>query len=192
MDPTFFGEEPTWKIGTTNYLRDVFETEIFRAFRESGKPIFGICRGCQLINVLMGGTVYQDLPSQNPDAYIRHSQAAPGAYPTHHITVEKDSVIAHALGKRRTSIPAIIRRSATWLRACVQRRRRRTAWWNAWNLRTATRSWPCSGIRKICGRSIRKCGRFLRISSPGRRHSVRNNPAQRDLTLSLFLTAQAL
>ncbi len=99
MDPTFFGEEPTWKIGTTNYLRDVFETEIFRAFRESGKPIFGICRGCQLINVLMGGTVYQDLPSQNPDAYIRHSQAAPGAYPTHHITVEKDSVIAHALGE---------------------------------------------------------------------------------------------
>lgn len=99
MDPTFFGEEPTWKIGTTNYLRDVFETEIFRAFRASGKPIFGICRGCQLINTVMGGTIYQDLPSQNPDAYIRHSQAAPGAYPTHHITVEKDSVIAHALGE---------------------------------------------------------------------------------------------
>lgn len=99
MDPTFFGEEPTWHIGTTNYLRDVFETEIFRAFHASGKPIFGICRGCQLINTVMGGTVYQDLPSQNPAAYIRHSQAAPGSYPTHHVQVEAESVLAHALGE---------------------------------------------------------------------------------------------
>ena len=100
MDPTFYGEEPTWKIGTTNYLRDVFETEIFHAFHRAGKPIFGICRGCQLINTVMGGTIYQDLPSQNPDAYIRHSQAAPGSYPTHHIDIEEGSVIFHALGKR--------------------------------------------------------------------------------------------
>ena len=99
MDPTFFGEEPTWHIGTTNYLRDVFETEIFRASHASGKPIFGICRGCQLINTVMGGTVYQDLPSQNPAAYIRHSQAAPGSYPTHHVQVEAESVLAHALGE---------------------------------------------------------------------------------------------
>lgn len=100
MDPTFFGEEPVWKIGTTNYLRDVFELELFRAFRASGKPILGICRGCQLINTAMGGTIYQDLPSQNPAAYIRHSQAAPGSYPTHHIAVEAGSLLSHALGER--------------------------------------------------------------------------------------------
>lgn len=99
VDPTFFGEEPGWKIGATNYKRDVFEAELFRAFHKAGKPIFGICRGCQLINILMGGSVYQDLPSENPDAYIRHSQGANGCYPTHHIKVEKDSELYRSLGE---------------------------------------------------------------------------------------------
>ena len=98
VDPTFFGEEPVWKIGSTNYKRDVFEAEIFRAFYKAGKPIFGICRGCQFINIMLGGNVYQDLPSQNPDAYIRHSQGAQGDYPTHHVKIEKGSALYKSLG----------------------------------------------------------------------------------------------
>ena len=57
-DPSFFGEEPWMHIGMTNYKRDVFEAEIFKAFYKAGKPIFGICRGCQFINIMMGGSVY--------------------------------------------------------------------------------------------------------------------------------------
>ncbi len=99
VDPVFFGEEPRWKIGATNYKRDVFEGEMFKAFYKAGKPIFGICRGCQLINIMMGGTVYQDLPSENPDAYIRHSQGALGGYPTHHISIEKNSELYKTFGE---------------------------------------------------------------------------------------------
>ena len=98
VDPTFFGEEPKWKIGSTNYKRDIFEKEIFQAFYKAGKPIFGICRGCQFINIMMGGTVYQDLVSENPKATIRHAQGTNGSYPTHHIQVEKDSALYQSLG----------------------------------------------------------------------------------------------
>lgn len=97
-DPSFFGEEPWMHIGMTNYKRDVFEAEIFKAFYKAGKPIFAICRGCQFINIMMGGSVYQDLATQNPDAYIRHSQGANGCYPTHHVTVEEGSCLYEALG----------------------------------------------------------------------------------------------
>lgn len=100
IDPTYYGEEPVWSIGRTNYKRDVFEMEIFRAFYEAGKPILGICRGCQLINIAMGGKVYQNVETQNPDCTIRHAQSAPGGYPTHHVDVEEDSALFHALGKR--------------------------------------------------------------------------------------------
>ena len=97
-DPTFYGEEPSCHIGSTNYKRDVFEAELFKAFYKAGKPIFGICRGCQFINILMGGSVYQDLAADNPDSYIRHSQGADGSYPTHHVEVAKGSSLYKSLG----------------------------------------------------------------------------------------------
>ena len=98
FDPTFYGEEPSRHIGSTNYKRDVFEAELFKAFYKAGKPIFGICRGCQFINILMGGSVYQDLAADNPDSYIRHSQGADGSYPTHHVEIAKGSSLYKSLG----------------------------------------------------------------------------------------------
>ena len=97
-DPTFYGEEPSRHIGSTNYKRDVFEAELFKAFYKAGKPIFGICRGCQFINILMGGSIYQDLAADNPDSYIRHSQGADGSYPTHHVEIAKGSSLYKSLG----------------------------------------------------------------------------------------------
>ena len=97
-DPTFYGEEPSRHIGSTNYKRDVFEAELFKAFYKAGKPIFGICRGCQFINILMGGSVYQDLAADNPNSYIRHSQGADGSYPTHHVEVAAGSSLYKSLG----------------------------------------------------------------------------------------------
>lgn len=100
VDPTLFGEEPKWKIGRTNYKRDRFELEVFQAFYQAGKPIFGICRGCQLINIALGGDVYQDLPSEDPQCTIRHSQGAPGGYPTHHVVLQPGSSLYGTLGEK--------------------------------------------------------------------------------------------
>lgn len=100
VDPTLFGEEPRWKVGGANYKRDVFELDLFQAFYKAGKPIFGICRGCQLINIALGGNVYQDLQSEDPDCTIRHSQGADGRYPTHHVTLTPGSSLYDTLGAK--------------------------------------------------------------------------------------------
>lgn len=99
LDPTFYGEEPNEKIGTTYLKRDLFEIELLKESVKAGKAIFGICRGMQLINVGLGGTLYQDL-SQNPLASIKHSQQAPGNMPSHHITLEENSRLKHILSER--------------------------------------------------------------------------------------------
>lgn len=56
---------PEW-IGDS--ARDMYELELLHEFVEAGKPVLGICRGCQLINVAFGGTLYQDIASDVPNA----------------------------------------------------------------------------------------------------------------------------
>lgn len=99
-DPTFFGEEPRWGLGETNAARDVFELAVLRAFIAAGKPVFGICRGMQLINISLGGAVYQDLLRERAEAFIQHQQKAAGNVPTHHVNTAEESLIAKAIGPR--------------------------------------------------------------------------------------------
>lgn len=61
IDPQAYGERPSELLMTTDPDRDRFELNLLRAFVEAGKPVLGICRGMQLINVAHGGSLYQDL-----------------------------------------------------------------------------------------------------------------------------------
>lgn len=72
IDPAFYGQR---NCGSQppDIPRDEAELKLFRAFFEAGKPIFGICRGIQLINVALGGTLIQDLP---PESRIFHQGGA--------------------------------------------------------------------------------------------------------------------
>lgn len=99
VDPTFFGEEPHMRLGKTYRKRDLFEIELLKQAVDANKAILGICRGLQLINVGLGGTLYQDL-SEDPLAQLKHSQAAMGNQPSHHVTVVPDSTLATLTGKR--------------------------------------------------------------------------------------------
>lgn len=98
VDPTNYGEEPQPRLGRTNYLKDDFEIALFKATLAAGKPIFAICRGLQIANVAMGGTLYQDLQGV---AKIKHAQAASGNFPTHHVECVPDSRIAELVGLSR-------------------------------------------------------------------------------------------
>ena len=62
--PRLYGEEPHYTVNAFSTKRDSFEAEIFRMACAQGKPILGICRGAQLINALLGGSLTQDIPSQ--------------------------------------------------------------------------------------------------------------------------------
>ena len=67
-----------------------FELAAIKAALEANKPILGVCRGLQLLNVYFGGTLYQDLSLTS--SQIKHLQSpTPQEVPTHHISVEKES-----------------------------------------------------------------------------------------------------
>jgi gamma-glutamyl-gamma-aminobutyrate hydrolase PuuD len=79
VSPSTYGEEPLSAEWAGDRLRDVYEIELVHEFVEAGKPVLGICRGAQLINVAFGGTLYQDIRTQLTeakshvtDAYEKH------------------------------------------------------------------------------------------------------------------------
>ena len=71
VDPTFFNEEPHLKLGPTYLKRDRFEVALLKEAVAANKAIMGICRGMQLINIALGGSVYQDL-SEDPRQTLKH------------------------------------------------------------------------------------------------------------------------
>ncbi|WP_125764232.1 gamma-glutamyl-gamma-aminobutyrate hydrolase family protein [Companilactobacillus hulinensis] len=93
VDPTFMGEEPIPELGTTNRNRDLFEIPLIKKAVAKHVPILGICRGAQVINVALGGSVYQDLAVQyDAPTLLKHHQNAPGDQPTHHVKVEESAL----------------------------------------------------------------------------------------------------
>jgi putative glutamine amidotransferase len=64
MAPQSYRETPINPMWSGDEVRDRYEIELFHEFVSQGKPVFGICRGHQLINVALGGTLYQDIATQ--------------------------------------------------------------------------------------------------------------------------------
>ena len=71
IDPAVFGETPHEKLGRTDPARDRVEIQLAKWAVEDNKPVLGLCRGLQVINVALGGTLYQDLETEYPNA-IKH------------------------------------------------------------------------------------------------------------------------
>lgn len=93
VDPQFYSKPPHAKIGFFRTERDEFEIKLFDYFSKTKKPIFGICRGIQIINVACGGTLIQDIPSLIEKEVHLHEQTIPRPLPFHHIKLEKNSLI---------------------------------------------------------------------------------------------------
>ncbi len=68
--PETYGEKPLNPAWSGDPVRDGYEIRLFREFVRQGKPVFGICRGCQLINVALGGTLFQDITTQVGNAVL--------------------------------------------------------------------------------------------------------------------------
>lgn len=97
VDPRYYGEEAIPELGTVDAGRDTQELPLTKAADERQMPILAICRGVQLLNVALGGTLYQDLAVQH-DGALAHIQDRPVHESTHRVKMAPDSLIAELAG----------------------------------------------------------------------------------------------
>lgn len=94
INPLLFGEETMPECGNIIPERDRIELELMPAILKSGKPVFGVCRGIQSMNVALGGSLIQDIPAQvKSSVKIGHYQKAGNAVLTHSVRVEKNTLL---------------------------------------------------------------------------------------------------
>ncbi|GGJ04068.1 gamma-glutamyl hydrolase [Alicyclobacillus cellulosilyticus] len=99
VDPAHYGEEPRMGLGEVSPERDMLELALIEAMTMQRKPVLGICRGIQVINVAFGGTLYQDLPREWRGR-IQHSQRSRRSHVTHTVTIAEHSRLFELLGQR--------------------------------------------------------------------------------------------
>lgn len=97
INPLLYGEEPSSNLGEVYASVDQYEITLTRFALSHNKPILGICRGCQLLNIVLGGNVYQDL-SEYPTVHLKHSQKARRHEATHTVQIKPDSLIHDLFG----------------------------------------------------------------------------------------------
>lgn len=101
--PERYGQAPLPECGETIPGRDALETKLLSAVLGRNKPVLGICRGLQLINTVLGGTLYQDLPSQHP-SQISHRMTPPYDREWHEVSLEEGSPLRTLLGRDRIGV----------------------------------------------------------------------------------------
>ena len=121
IHPFHFGEETMKGCGDLSPLRDATELALVRAVHQRRIPLLGICRGMQLMNVALGGDIYQDLDTQLPNRLpIAHRQPFHPSEPSHRVVLEPDSLLAAISGQQSLSVNSshhqAVRRPASCLR----------------------------------------------------------------------------
>ncbi|GBU23334.1 hypothetical protein R80B4_03251 [Fibrobacteres bacterium R8-0-B4] len=104
MNPAYYGETKSAGCGEICGMRDWMEKYIFdKGVLKLGKPALGICRGLQFINVILGGSLYQDIPTELPSA-ITHSMKPPYDVHVHAVGVNPESPLHILIGKERIDV----------------------------------------------------------------------------------------
>lgn len=100
VDPNLFGEDPHQRLGHIEAGRDSYEMKLIDHALAQGKPILGICRGAQIMNVHQGGTMYQDIYEQMENEIIGHSQKAAREFPSHEVTIVEGTKLYEIIGEK--------------------------------------------------------------------------------------------
>ncbi len=108
VHPREYGENVEPFCGQIDPDRDALELKIARWALKQGKPVFGICRGIQALNVAAGGSLYQDIAAQVPQALPHpHAKGEPYNRVAHSISIDPESRLAHALGDTDTVVNSL-------------------------------------------------------------------------------------
>ncbi|PYO50283.1 MAG: hypothetical protein DMD72_02800 [Gemmatimonadetes bacterium] len=103
VDPARYGEKRHEKVRSVNPARDATEAALIEEARARGTPVLAICRGIQILNVALGGTLVQDIPSQC-ETTIDHDDEGARNSRTHEVEIEPDSLIAKAVGAEHVTV----------------------------------------------------------------------------------------
>ncbi|MFB7155463.1 gamma-glutamyl-gamma-aminobutyrate hydrolase family protein [Lysinibacillus sp. NPDC056232] len=105
VHPFLFGAEPTPKLGKVHPERDSVELSLIEAAFIRKMPVFGICRGIQMLNVAFGGTVYQDIESEyHSRKLIKHMQQAARGVTTHHVHLTPDTLLTTMIDEEKIAV----------------------------------------------------------------------------------------
>jgi putative glutamine amidotransferase len=99
INPRFYKEEPRHGLMDVDEAQDRMELELTRRALDAGLPVLGICRGLQVLNVAMGGTLVQDIPRQVPEA-CNHSPRADRSTVSHKVRIEPHTHLQRILQRR--------------------------------------------------------------------------------------------
>jgi putative glutamine amidotransferase len=104
--PASYGEEPLKPEWNGDRVRDLYESELVRAFGAAGKPVLGICRGLQLVNVALGGTLIQDIGTQLPAARVHRDWEIYDQL-FHDVVFESGSLLGKLAGKPKGRVNSV-------------------------------------------------------------------------------------
>ena len=102
VTPSLYGEEPKPELDITDIQSDKFILELIKQAKERKMPIFGICKGIQILNVAYGGTLYQDLKYAGVDSNSHRQEAKTICNYKHTIKVEKNSLLSKIIPNKET------------------------------------------------------------------------------------------
>ena len=100
VQPHHYGECPVHGLNNVSPDRDLWEFALIKAAIRQGKPIFGICRGCQILNVALGGNLYQNIFSQCPDVGEHYPQNTEMHHLYHSVDIESDCLLNTLFGHK--------------------------------------------------------------------------------------------
>ena len=104
MHPFYYQEEPCLRLGEIVPKRDDFEIKLVKEALFKKMPLFGICRGHQVLNVALGGTLYQDLETQYPSKVLQHKQLAMRDVASHIVQVEEGNLLRDIVGQSQIAV----------------------------------------------------------------------------------------
>ena len=96
--PELYGESRHPAVSAVDAERDRFEIELLRGALARGLPLLGICRGIQLLNVVLGGTLIQDIPSETGSALSHDAEGRPRDAVAHDVEIVPGTVLASLVG----------------------------------------------------------------------------------------------
>jgi putative glutamine amidotransferase len=107
LHPSRYGEEVHPLTEEADHELDEFEITLASWAFQQDIPVLGVCRGMQLINIVLGGSLYQDIDDQYPDSIGHTHRNLPRTHLAHHINIEPDSRMETILGTREVKVNSL-------------------------------------------------------------------------------------